>query len=109
MLHVTQAAAARLLATRLRMKLPRDSGVHLSGDPTQGRFAVAFVREPNRDDVAASRLGVTFYMSEGLADLLSDWTLDLRPVGGKLGLALVRQDRAESQSDRGTASAAVDA
>lgn len=48
-------------------------------------------------------------MSEGLADLLSDWTLDLRPVGGKLGLALVRQDRAESQSDRGTASAAVDA
>ena len=109
MLHVTQAAAARLLATRLKMKLPRDSGVHLSGDPRKGRFAIAFVREPHRDDVAASRLGVTFYMSQALADLLSDWTLDLRPVGGQLALALVRQDRDASQLERGAASAAGDA
>ncbi len=99
MLQVTHAAAARLLATRLKLRVPREFGVHLSGDPRQGRFAIGFVPEPSRDDVAASRLGVTFYMSPGLSDLLSDWTLDLRPVGGQLALVLVRQNIDWSQLD----------
>lgn len=92
MFQVTRAAAARLLAVRSGRKLPRDFGVRLRGSPGNADFSVGFVPEPRGDEVVASHLGISFYMTERLAGLLSGWTLDLRPVDGHLGLVLVRQE-----------------
>jgi hypothetical protein len=95
-LQITHAAAARLLATRSSARVPGHYGVRLASDGKDGRFVIRFASHAAGGETVASHFGMTFFLDSALADTLADWILDLRPVEGRLTLALRRQQQAST-------------